>query len=30
MKQWITHRLIGVELERLAGESGVEPSVQRR
>ncbi len=30
MTQWITHRLIGAELEQLAGDSGVESSVQRR
>ncbi len=30
MNQWITHRLIGPELEQLAAESGAEPSAQRR
>jgi GNAT superfamily N-acetyltransferase len=30
MNQWITHRLIGPELERLAGESGAEPHAARR
>lgn len=30
MNQWITHRLIGAELEQLAGESGAELGAQRR
>jgi hypothetical protein len=30
MNQWTTHRLIGPELERLAGESGAEPHAARR
>ncbi len=30
MDEWITHRLIGEELERLAGEAAVGPIAERR